>query len=86
MLENGLRVRINNRPNTYYDLQHYHDDVFAWDCDRDAEAKRAMFPQLSVEFRKLYFVANEEGVINSIHWAYARDEPKGEIFHKKDSA
>ncbi|KAJ8133195.1 hypothetical protein O1611_g426 [Lasiodiplodia mahajangana] len=78
----GLRMKLNNLPKTYYDLHHYHDDIFAWDCDRDAEAKRAMFPQLSVEFRKIYFQSDENGSIASIHWAYARDEPNGEVFVK----
>ncbi|KAK4443224.1 beta-lactamase/transpeptidase-like protein [Podospora aff. communis PSN243] len=80
----GLRLRLNDLPGTYYDLKHYHDDVFAWDCDRDAEVKRVMFPQLSVEFRKIYFKTDGEGVVKAIHWAYARDEPKGEEFLKQE--
>ncbi|KAI1123285.1 putative D-aminoacylase [Nemania abortiva] len=78
----GLRMNLNDLPETYYDLHHYHDDVFAWDCDRDAEAKRAMFPHLSAEFRKIYFQSDEHGRIASIHWSYARDEPEGEVFVK----
>ncbi|TPX12368.1 uncharacterized protein E0L32_007015 [Thyridium curvatum] len=74
----GLRMRLNDLPGTYYDLKHYHDDVFAWACNRDAEAKRAMFPQLSADFRRITFQAGEDGTIKSIFWVYARDEPKGE--------
>ena len=78
----GLRMRLQGLPLTYYDLYHYHDDIFAWKCDRDAEARRAMFPMLSVAFRKVCFLEDANETISQIHWAYARDEPMGEIFTK----
>jgi len=79
----GLRMHLQGLPKTYYDLHHYDNDAFAWECDRDAEAKRAMFPQLSDAFRKVYFRFGEDGAVSSIFWAYARDEPAGEVFEKK---
>jgi len=78
----GLRVHLQGLPLTYYNLSHYHDDTFAWPCDRDAEAKRAMFPQLSDAFRKIEFHSDSSGKIDRIHWIYARDEPAGEVFYK----
>ncbi|KAJ5679787.1 hypothetical protein N7462_008031 [Penicillium macrosclerotiorum] len=76
----GLRMHLQGLPRTYYDLYHYYDDVFAWTCDRDAETKRAMFPQLSDAFRKICFQVDGTGSVGSIFWAYARDEPYGEVF------
>ncbi|EAU37026.1 predicted protein [Aspergillus terreus NIH2624] len=76
----GLRMRLQGLSQTYYDLYHYHDDVFAWTCDRDTEAKRATFPQLSDVFRKICFQVDDTGRVGSIFWAYARDEPQGEVF------
>jgi hypothetical protein len=76
-------MHVQGLPKTYYDLSHYYDDIFAWKCDRDAEAKRAMFPQLSDAFRKVCFQCDSDGNVNQILWVYARDEPAGEIFVKE---
>ncbi|TAQ89091.1 hypothetical protein B7494_g2564 [Chlorociboria aeruginascens] len=80
----GLRMHVQGLPKTYYDLRHYEHDTFAWSCDRDAEAKRAMFPQLSDAFRKVCFRTSADGEVSSIFWAYARDEPAGEVFEKQE--
>jgi hypothetical protein len=56
-----LRMHVNRLPDTYYDLQHYYDDIFAWECDRDEEARRALLPQLSGAFKKICSQCGEQG-------------------------
>jgi CubicO group peptidase (beta-lactamase class C family) len=82
--EKTLRMNVQGLPRTYYDLTHYHDDVFAWPCDRDAEAKRAMYPKTWATTRKLRFRSSDPsgGRIDEVSWAYVPYEPAGEVFHK----
>ena len=62
----SLRVHIQGLPLTYYDLHHYADETFAWNCDRDEEAKRGMFPQLSDAFRKFEFACDCNGDVSEV--------------------
>lgn len=82
----GLRMFVQGNPDVFYDLEHHHDNVFAWDCDRDADVRRAMFPQVFAEIRKISFLTDNSGQVNAIHWVYAKDEPNGEVFRRTNMA
>ncbi|KAK3935639.1 beta-lactamase/transpeptidase-like protein [Diplogelasinospora grovesii] len=51
--DNGLRMTTQGYPFVHYDLSHYHYDVFAGDCDRDAETRRTIYPQWSPNFHRI---------------------------------
>lgn len=76
----GLRMTVNDKPRTVLRLCHYHDDVFYWEVDRDAQARRAMYPEASADFHKISFRCAEDGVVFGLHWFYSFDEPNGEVF------
>jgi CubicO group peptidase (beta-lactamase class C family) len=78
----GLHMTVQGFANTCYDLYHYQDDTFAWDCDREAELKKAMFPSWYKEYHKIHFNSNSNGEVNALVWSYGRDIPDGETFDK----
>jgi len=79
----GLRMTVQGFPHVYYDLYHYNFNVFAWDCDRDAETKAIIFPQADIGYHKVVFGSDWKGEIKNLTWAYDGAVPKGEIFVKE---
>lgn len=80
--DNGLRVITQGFPNVHYELYRYHFDDFAWDCDRDAEVRRTMWPHASVAYHKFCFSANENGRIDRFRWGFSGTASNGEEFYK----
>lgn len=65
----GLRMTIQGYPFVSHDLHHYHYDVFAWGCDRDAETRRAIYPQWSPDFHRISFIEGD-GKIRKLRWGF----------------
>ncbi|KAL9611293.1 MAG: hypothetical protein Q9167_004057 [Letrouitia subvulpina] len=59
--ELGLSLIVQGFPEVCYRLYHYHHDIFVWDCDRDAESKKCMFPQAQIGWHRIKFEADEDG-------------------------
>ncbi|KAK1750428.1 beta-lactamase/transpeptidase-like protein [Echria macrotheca] len=70
--------------NTAYNLHHYHHDVFAWDCDRDAESKEALYPQFAIGLHRVLFQTDDSGKVVSLNWQIDKAIPEGEVFTKRD--
>jgi len=79
----GLRITIQDLSDVFYDVYHYHYDIFAWDCDRDAESKKYMMPQAQIGLHKFRFESSGTGDIDAVVWAYDGQVPAGERFQKR---
>ncbi|KAK5657511.1 hypothetical protein OQA88_3083 [Cercophora sp. LCS_1] len=79
----GLALAPQGFLNTSYKLHHYHHDVFAWNCDRDAESKEALYPQFAIGLHRVPFQADGAGKIASLNWQIDKAIPEGEVFTKK---
>jgi CubicO group peptidase (beta-lactamase class C family) len=82
---NELRVLVQGFEDVYYDVYHYNNNVFAFDCDRDAETKRIIYPNASIMMHKFFFEADSEGKIDRVRWAHDFTYPQGEVFKKTTS-
>ncbi len=78
----GLRMAQQGFENTSYLPRHYHDDVFFWPCDRDAESREALYPQPAIGLHKVYFLTGPDGNITQCNWQIDKAIPEGEIFSK----
>jgi CubicO group peptidase (beta-lactamase class C family) len=77
-----LRVMVQGFEDVYYNVYHYNNDVFVFDCDRDAETKRTIYPNASIMMHKFFFEANSEGKIDRVRWGHDFTYPQGEVFKK----
>ncbi|WVO17675.1 hypothetical protein L204_105372 [Cryptococcus depauperatus] len=68
---------------TTYNLYHYHDDVFAWDCERDAESREGLYPQFAIGFHRVVFQIDGSGEVVSCKWQIDKAIPEGEMFYKR---
>lgn len=84
--KDGLRLTVQGFENVDYDLYHYNDDVFAWDCDRDADTRKGIFPQSPLGYHKVFFQADEHGTIAKLVWAFGTLLANGDTFTKKPRA
>lgn len=66
----------------YFDMYHYHNDEFAWLCDRDAMVRRAMLPVYLPAFYKVRFGAEQSKYINEMWWMLEEDGRRAERFVK----
>ena len=82
--EGRLRLIVQEFAEVYYDLYHYNFDVFAWNGDRDAETRKAMFPMSVIGFHKIAFENNNCNVITRLRWAYDKNIPQGETFYREE--
>lgn len=79
----GLQMAPQGCEAASYSLHHYHNDVFAWDCDRDAESKEALYPQISIGFHRVKFEADESGNVVQLNWQIDKAILEGETFFKQ---
>ncbi|KAJ5396787.1 D-aminoacylase [Penicillium cosmopolitanum] len=79
----GLRMAPQGYDAASYSLHHYHNDVFAWDCNRDAESKEALYPQFAIGFHRVRFEADESGNVVQFNWQIDKAIAEGETFFKK---
>lgn len=83
---NGLRICVQGFDNTCYDLHHYENDTFAWDCNREAEMQKVMFPTWYEGIHKFHFATGPDKKIDRTVWSYGRDvSGLGETFMKAQS-
>ncbi|PSN73639.1 beta-lactamase/transpeptidase-like protein [Corynespora cassiicola Philippines] len=68
-----LRVTVQGFEQVHYDLDHYHYDCFM-----------AFFAMAVIGFHKFNFNANDVDVIESVNWAYDKNVPGGEVFHRSE--
>lgn len=73
----GLRVLVQRFEDDYYDLYYYHEDVFAFDNDHEAEIKRTFNPNSSVMTHKFFFEVYDGGEVGCVRWAHDFTYPKG---------
>jgi len=78
----GLHMTVQSFDSVYFDLYHYDHDTFAWDCDRDAETKRMIYPQAPIGWHKVSFQTDSEGNVTSLIWALDAAVPEGQEFTK----
>jgi hypothetical protein len=69
-------------PYVHYDLYHYNYDIFAWDCDRDKESRKAIYPQWAPNFHRISFLKGKSGKIEKLGWGFDGAKPEGEEFSK----
>lgn len=79
----GLRMSSQGFENTSYLLEHYHHDVFAWPCDRDAECKEAVFPRWTIGFHKVAFQSGIDGKITMCNWQLDKGVTDGDTFVRR---
>ena len=78
-----LRLCVQGFENTCYNLYHYQDDTFAWECNREEEMRNVMFPLWYDGIHKFHFASGADNSIDRIIWKYGRDVPApGETFIK----
>jgi len=63
-----LRLVIQGLDKVHYDLYHYNYDVFAWNCDWNAEARLEIFPFAVLDYHKVDFKSDDKGEIVSLKW------------------
>lgn len=80
----GLRMSPQGLKDLYIDLHHYHNDVFAWHCDRDAMAREAMLPANFPAFYKVIF-DTDNGSVTKMRWVLDEKNTMGGVFVKGDS-
>lgn len=80
----GLRMSPQGFRNSSYLLHHYHHDVFAWPCDRDADSKEGLYPQFAIGLRRVSFLSGPTGEITQVNWQIDKAIPEGETFEKSE--
>lgn len=81
----GLRMAPQGSRHNVYELHHHDGDVFAWDCDRDAESREALYPQTSENFHKVKFRLDRAGRVESCNWQIDRAIAGGEEFYRESA-
>ena len=83
--QNGETLRMSPQGfhNSSYILHHYHYDVFAWPCDRDAESKEGLYPQPAIGLHKVSFLSGPGGDIVQCNWQIDKAIPEGQNFTKR---
>ncbi|KAK4183336.1 beta-lactamase/transpeptidase-like protein [Podospora australis] len=77
--EDLLRLTVQGKEETRYDLKHYHHDVFWWECgDRDKKSRLAIWPHgIAPEYHRVAFHAGEflDDGIKKLTWGFDGDHP-----------
>jgi hypothetical protein len=74
----GLRMITQGFPYVHYDLYRYNYDVFAWDCDREKESHKTIYPQWAPNFHRISFLKGKSGKIKKLGWGFGGGKPEGE--------
>ena len=80
----GLLMRVQNMPQTSYNLEPYDGDTFYWPANREEEVcKRGMWPIVWPAWHKVIFGVSSEGQVSHLVWHF---DPlaKPEVFRRRE--